>query len=109
MSFSNIINLISKGSSVVTLSEDWSQGRAVSSASDLILETEVLRQGKSVSQILGRGIQNGQTLVTIVGSFGHARSSVIHADAGYGVTRAKIANSKGELIAISQQAVTVFA
>lgn len=44
----------------------------------LELKTEVLRQGKSVSQVLGRGVQNGQTLVTIVGSFGHARDSMIH-------------------------------
>ncbi len=49
----------------------------VSLSEPLILEAELLRQGKSVSQILGRGIQNGQTLVTVVGSFGHARESVI--------------------------------
>ena len=30
----------------------------------LELSTEVLRQGKSVSQILGRGVQNGQTLTS---------------------------------------------
>lgn len=50
----------------------------VSVESPLELKTEVLRQGKSVSQILGRGVQNGQTLVTIIGSFCHARESVIH-------------------------------
>ena len=43
----------------------------------LELKTEVLRQGKSVSQLLGRGVQNGQTLVTVVGSFGHSRASSI--------------------------------
>ena len=43
----------------------------------LELETEVLRQGKSVSQVLGRGVQNGQTFVTIIGSFGHPRDSMV--------------------------------
>lgn len=43
----------------------------------LELSSEVLRTGKSVSQILGRGIQNGQTLITISGSFGHRRDSSI--------------------------------
>tara|TARA_R110002167_G_scaffold32146_1_gene104839 strand:+ start:1442 stop:2230 length:789 start_codon:yes stop_codon:yes gene_type:complete len=43
----------------------------------LELTTEVLRKGKSVTQILGRGIQNGQTQITIVASFGHARKSIL--------------------------------
>lgn len=43
----------------------------------LELKTEVLRQGKSVSQLLGRGIQGGQTQVTVIGNFGHARDSSI--------------------------------
>ena len=49
----------------------------VSVEAPLELKTEVLRQGKSVSQIFGRGVQNGQTLVTIVGSFGHGRESML--------------------------------
>lgn len=44
----------------------------------LELLTEVLRQGKSVSQVMGRGIQNGQTQVTVIGSFGHSRESAIN-------------------------------
>jgi len=44
----------------------------------LHLESEVLREGKSVSQILGRGVQNGQTQVSVLGSFGHGRPSTIH-------------------------------
>lgn len=43
----------------------------------LELKTEILRQGKSVSQIMGRGMQKGQTQVTVVGSFGHPRESAI--------------------------------
>ena len=43
----------------------------------LELTTEILREGKSVSQIMGRGRQNGQTQVSITGSFGHARDSAI--------------------------------
>ena len=49
----------------------------VSLEGPLELETEVLRHGKSVSQVLGRGVQNGQTLVTVIGSFGHGRDSSI--------------------------------
>lgn len=44
----------------------------------LHLESEMFREGKSVSQILGRGLQNGQTQISILGSFGHARPSTIH-------------------------------
>ena len=43
----------------------------------LYLETEVFREGKSVTQILGRGIQNGQTQIAIMGSFGHSRESLL--------------------------------
>jgi len=43
----------------------------------LYLETEVFREGKSVTQILGRGIQNGRTQIAVMGSFGHARESVL--------------------------------
>lgn len=112
MSFSNYIESIAQGSRSISISHDWSQGRAVfgglvaalvyqtmiqnlgddrpvrnlqisfvgpvSLDMPLELSAEVLREGKSVSQILGRGIQNGQTLVTVIGSFGHSRESMIH-------------------------------
>lgn len=47
------------------------------SAEPLELSSEVLRQGKSVTQVLGRGIQNGETKVAILGSFGASRASQI--------------------------------
>jgi len=47
----------------------------VSFEQPLYLETEVFREGKSVTQILGRGIQSGQTQIAIMGSFGHSRAS----------------------------------
>lgn len=47
------------------------------SAEPLQLESEVLRQGKSVSQVMGKGIQNGETKIVILGSFGAARASEI--------------------------------
>lgn len=43
----------------------------------LELVSEVLREGKNVSQVLGRGIQNGQTKVIVQGSFGATRESTI--------------------------------
>jgi len=44
----------------------------------LIVESEVLRQGKSVSHVVGRGIQDGECKVIVQGSFGAARESLIH-------------------------------
>lgn len=43
----------------------------------LELVSEVLREGKNVSHVLGRGVQNGQTKVIVQGSFGASRESVI--------------------------------
>lgn len=40
-------------------------------------EVEVLREGKAVSQVLGRAVQNGQVVTLVQGSFGAARESVI--------------------------------
>ncbi|NKQ10700.1 acyl-CoA thioesterase [Pseudomonas sp. SST3] len=40
-------------------------------------EAEVLREGKAVSQVLGRAVQNGQVVTIIQGSFGAARDSAI--------------------------------
>ena len=41
-------------------------------------QVEVLREGKAVSQVLGRAVQNGQVVTLVQGSFGSARESVIN-------------------------------
>lgn len=38
---------------------------------------EVLREGKAVSQVLGRAVQDGQVVTLVQGSFGSARASAI--------------------------------
>ena len=38
-------------------------------------EVEVLREGKAVSQVLGRAVQNGQVVTLVQGSFGASRAS----------------------------------
>ena len=40
-------------------------------------EVEVLREGKAVSQVLGRAVQNGQVVTLVQGSFGASRPSEI--------------------------------
>ena len=45
--------------------------------SPLTLSSEVLREGKNVAHVLGRGEQNGQTKVIVQGSFGAPRESII--------------------------------
>lgn len=40
-------------------------------------EVQVLREGKSVSQVLGKAIQNGAVQVLVQGSFGHSRESLV--------------------------------
>lgn len=40
-------------------------------------EVEVLREGKAVSQVLGRAVQKGQVVTLVQGSFGASRSSVV--------------------------------
>ena len=40
-------------------------------------EVEVLREGKAVSQVLGRALQNGQVVTLVQGSFGAPRASSI--------------------------------
>ncbi|MBX9912508.1 MAG: thioesterase family protein [Pseudomonadaceae bacterium] len=40
-------------------------------------EAEVLREGKAVSQMLGRALQNGQVVTLVQGSFGASRASSI--------------------------------
>lgn len=38
---------------------------------------ELLREGKAVSQVLGRAVQNGQTVTLVQGSFGASRTSTV--------------------------------
>ena len=40
-------------------------------------EAEVLREGKAVSQVLGRALQDGQVVTLVQGSFGASRASAI--------------------------------
>jgi acyl-CoA thioesterase len=40
-------------------------------------EAEVLREGKAVSQVLGRAVQNGQVVTLVQGSFGASRPSEV--------------------------------
>ncbi|MFJ4143790.1 acyl-CoA thioesterase [Pseudomonas sp. NPDC089734] len=44
-------------------------------------EVEILREGKAVSQVLGRAMQNGQVTTLMQGSFGAPRESVISVEA----------------------------
>nr|GFD38001.1 hypothetical protein [Tanacetum cinerariifolium] len=44
-------------------------------------DVEILREGKAVSQVLGRAVQNGETVTLIQGSFGAPRESMIAVDA----------------------------
>lgn len=44
-------------------------------------EAEVLREGKAVSQVLGRVVQDGQVVTLVQGSFGASRSSQIEVQA----------------------------
>ena len=49
----------------------------VSPGESMSVEAEVLREGKAVSQVLGRAKQNGQTMCIIQGSFGAGRDSTV--------------------------------
>jgi acyl-CoA thioesterase len=40
-------------------------------------QVDVLREGKAVSQVLGRAMQNGEVVTVVQGSFGASRSSVV--------------------------------
>lgn len=44
-------------------------------------EAETLREGKAVTQMLGRAVQDGQVVTLVQGSFGAARSSAVVVDA----------------------------
>ncbi|MCY1272115.1 acyl-CoA thioesterase II [compost metagenome] len=45
------------------------------------VEAEVLREGKAVSQVLGRLVQNGQVVTLVQGSFGLPRESAVAVEA----------------------------
>lgn len=45
------------------------------------LEVEVLREGKAVSTLLGRAVQDGQVVTLVQGSFGAGRPSVVAVEA----------------------------
>jgi acyl-CoA thioesterase len=45
--------------------------------SPVSVEVEVLREGKSVSQVLGRALQAGATVALVQGSFGSGRASAV--------------------------------
>lgn len=48
----------------------------------LSFEVDVLREGKAVSQVLGRAMQDGQVVMLMQGSFGAARESAVSVPAG---------------------------
>ncbi|MEL0168031.1 MAG: thioesterase family protein [Pseudomonadaceae bacterium] len=41
------------------------------------VQTEILREGRAVTQVLGRAVQNGQTMCIVQGSFGAGRESSV--------------------------------
>jgi acyl-CoA thioesterase len=47
----------------------------------ITFEVEVLRDGKAVSTLLGRALQNGEVVTLMQGSFGAGRESVVQVDA----------------------------
>ncbi|MBS7660698.1 thioesterase family protein [Pseudomonas lalucatii] len=49
----------------------------VAPALPVSFQVEVLREGKAVSQVLGRAVQDGQVVTLVQGSFGAARNSTI--------------------------------
>lgn len=110
MSFTSLINNVSKEKSTLNIPADWGQGRAAFgglvaglvyesmrhqvtnnapvrslqisfvgpvSSENFDIESEILRQGKSVTQVMGRGLQDGETKVVVMGSFGGGRESLI--------------------------------
>ncbi|MHA6193999.1 acyl-CoA thioesterase [Pseudomonas wadenswilerensis] len=60
-------------------------------------EVELLREGNSVSSLLGRAIQNGQTVTLVQGSFGAGRNSVIDVPALPAVAMKSLEESSPEL------------
>lgn len=62
--------------------------------SPLEISSEVLREGKNVSHVVGRGVQNGQVKVTVQGSFGKSRASSLSLPADPLVLRGTIEGAK---------------
>lgn len=60
-------------------------------------EVELLREGKAVSSLLGRAVQNGQTVTLVQGSFGAGRSSVVDVPALPAVEMKSLEQSSSEL------------
>lgn len=60
-------------------------------------EVELLREGKAVSSLLGRAVQNGQTVTLVQGSFGAGRSSVVDVPALPVVEMKSLEQSSSEL------------
>ncbi|MEH6566058.1 MAG: thioesterase family protein [Halopseudomonas sp.] len=53
----------------------------VTPGASMTVEAELLREGRAVSQVLGRAVQNGQTMCIIQGSFGAGRESSVDVSA----------------------------
>lgn len=60
-------------------------------------EVEVLREGKAVSTLLGRAIQNGQVVTLVQGNFGAGRPSVINVAAAPAVAMTPLEQAAPEL------------
>lgn len=60
-------------------------------------EVEVLREGKAVSTLLGRAIQDGQVVTLVQGNFGAGRSSVVDVAAAPAVEMKPLEQSAPEL------------
>jgi len=60
-------------------------------------EVEVLREGKQVSSLLGRAVQNGRTVTLVQGSFGAGRNSVIDVPALPAVSMRSLEESSPEM------------
>ncbi|HCV39250.1 MAG TPA: acyl-CoA thioesterase II [Pseudomonas sp.] len=60
-------------------------------------EVEVLREGKAVSTLLGRAIQNGQVVTLVQGNFGAGRASVINVAAAPAVAMTPLEQAAPEL------------
>jgi acyl-CoA thioesterase len=50
-------------------------------AKEVRFEVEVLREGRAVSQVLGRAVQDGQVVTLVQGSFGSGRTSTVTVEA----------------------------
>lgn len=60
-------------------------------------EVEVLREGKAVSTLLGRAVQNGQVVTLVQGNFGAGRASVVDVPAAPAIAMKPLEESAPEL------------